>query len=110
MLHSRVNRPRANQLIDLLRGARAGILLAISVLLLAIAAAMLLKAQVNERSEGIIIANEHRFTALETSLASIQNDLKDLRQYNWIIYVALAGLAGEAGLRIVKRPGRPDSE
>jgi len=88
------------------RGVRAAILIAISIFLLCIAIAMVLKGQVVDGPS--VVENEHRFTSLEVRLDTIQNDIKDLRQYNWIIYTALAGLAGEAGLRIIK--GKPKEE
>ena len=85
-------------------------LLAISILLLCVALAMILKGQtVNERrTTALTVENEHRFTALETRLDSIQADIKDVKQYNWVIYSALAGLAGEAGLRILKKKQSSD--
>lgn len=52
-----------------------------------------------------VIDNEHRLTALETKVDAILADVHDLRQYNWVALLGIAGLSGEAGLRLFKKPG-----
>jgi hypothetical protein len=97
--------PKTHGIMEFVRGARAAVLIAISIFLLMIAIAELMKAQTreNQRTDSLVIENEHRFTTLETRLDSIQGDIKDLKQYNWVVYSALAGLAGESALRILKK-------
>lgn len=50
------------------------------------------------------ISVEHRFTALETKVDAIALSVQDLGRYNWLALLGTAGLCGEAGVRIIKKP------
>lgn len=80
-----------------------------AALLLAIIALTLLLRPLHAQIPAEEIAYEHRFTALETKIDAIQKTMETKEMFAWIQYAGLAGLLGEAGLRVVKnrreRPG-----
>lgn len=49
------------------------------------------------------IETEHRLTSLETTVAGLVEDMRDIRHYFWVGGVGMAGLCGEAGLRLARR-------
>lgn len=92
--------------VPVFRAARAICLWAFALFLVfSVAGGLLLRSQAQALAVAIDpIQNEHRFTTLETKVEVIAQDLKEMRQYNWAVILGLAGLLGEAGIRIVKKP------
>jgi hypothetical protein len=87
------------EIIYFARGFRAGIFWLLALFIFALLLAKNLHAQSTaaERAEVLAIANEHRFTALETKLDSVQQ----------LLYLGLTGIStllAEAGWRIIKKP------
>ena len=54
-------------------------------------------------TEDTAIADEHRFTKLETEVATIHADLESLNDHVWVGLPGLLGLCGEAAIRVVRR-------
>lgn len=55
------------------------------------------------------VGNERRFTTLETQMAEVLNQVRDIKDsqssgqnVNYMMLLMMSGLAGEAGLRMVR--------
>ncbi len=82
------------------RVLRSAAFLIMASVLIGVSADSLVRAQTAQQEA---ITAEHRFTQLETTVQSIALDVHDLRQYNWIALLGMAGLLGEAGIRTLKK-------
>ena len=94
--------------LDVFNNVRGSLLLTFAIIFISIS--ILSWAQPNRRfldtnESDVAKENEHRFTALETKVDSMQHDISDIRGYGWIQIIGLSGLMGEAGIRIIKKPG-----
>lgn len=84
---------------------RGVFLLAVSVFLLMLVLTLILRGQQPpaEVAEEAALSNEHRMTALETRTDLMAGDIKDMKTYLWGLLFGVAGLTGEAGLRLVRK-------
>ena len=87
----RINRDDLNLIVS---GLRVGFLIGIAIIIVAIATSVILHGQPAE-AEPLALANEHRFTALETKMDNVQVELD-------AIILGLATLLGERGVSLFK--------
>lgn len=48
------------------------------------------------------VANEHRFSVLETDMSMMKGKLEDLSFHSYLQLLALSGIIGETGIRVLK--------
>lgn len=84
---------------------RVGCLFAVALLLVFTAYLRAQQSPVSPPSLDPVLV-EHRFTSIETKTDQIFNEIRDLKAMEWVKLLALSGLIGEAGIRVVrsKRP------
>lgn len=83
---------------------RGGVCIGLSVMCLICLVISLTGQGILEKDvEAESIAAEHRLTALETKMDLQAAEIHDVRQTQWLILLALAGLTGETGIRVLKK-------
>lgn len=88
------------------RSIIAGLLIGFAVLMILLVITGVLKAQdfpeTWRSSYALMLQNEHRFTALETSMATMTKDVSDLKVYVWTVLGGFATLLIKEGYGLLK--------
>ena len=84
-------------------GMRVSLLLGLSILIFS-SVAIAWQSDVSQANlRGMeLIANEHRFSVLETEMSVMKAKLEDLSLHSYLQLLALSGIIGETGIRILK--------